>query len=209
MELVVCFLYLAQTECSRCRVDGSPKRLTDRYDFGIGPAGRGTVSLELIGMPQRTVGGSAERQVVGVQILQGAARLGKQGFYIVLDDRQQWPAWRQYARKVAGLVVWLELQVPCRAASAAWSFSSTAVWLAGHHQRRGIRHPQRGSGIQYRRRQRLQPVQYRGTRATKVQRHPLSFDQALGALNIIGGSRMVKGFDLQAIVFIPLAGTYM
>ena len=28
-----------------------------------------------------------------------------------------------------------------------------------------------------------------------------------GALNIIGGNRMVKSFDVQAIVFIPLAGT--
>ena len=43
-ELVFCFLYLAQTGCSRYGIDGIPKRLTDRYDFGIGPAGRGTVS---------------------------------------------------------------------------------------------------------------------------------------------------------------------
>ena len=43
-QLVVCFLYLPQTESSRCRVDGSPKRRTDSYDFGIGPAGRDTVS---------------------------------------------------------------------------------------------------------------------------------------------------------------------
>ena len=56
-------------------------------------------------------------------------------------------------------------------------------------------------------RQRRQPVQYSGHRAAKVQGHPLSFNQALGALDIIGGSRMLKRFNLQAIVFIPLAGT--
>ena len=50
-------------------------------------------------------------------------------------------------------------------------------------------------------------MQDRGHRATIVQGHPLSFNQALGALNIIGGSSMVKSFNLQAIVFIPLAGT--
>ena len=64
-QLVIGFLYLAQTECRGCRVDGIPKRLTDRYDFGIGPAGRSTVALELIGIAQRPVSGSAERQVVG------------------------------------------------------------------------------------------------------------------------------------------------
>ena len=54
-----------------------------------------------------------------------------------------------------------------------------------------------------------QPAEYRGTRATKVQRHARSFDQALSALDITGGSRMLKGFKLQAILFIPLAGPYM
>jgi len=39
-----------------------------------------------------------------------------------------------------------------------------------------------------------------------VQGHPLAVDQALGALDIIGGNSMVKRFYLQAIVFIPLAG---
>ena len=57
-----------------------PDCLADRYGFGIGLAGRGTVSLKLIGIPQRPVRGSAERQVVGVQILQGAARLGNAWF---------------------------------------------------------------------------------------------------------------------------------
>src|SRR5262245_4428854 len=37
--------------------------------------------------------------------------------------------------------------------------------------------------------------------------NPVSFEQPLGALQIIGGSRMVKRFKLKAIVFVPLAGT--
>src|SRR5437588_511373 len=32
IQLVVCFLYLAQIDCSRQGVDGIPKRLTDRYN---------------------------------------------------------------------------------------------------------------------------------------------------------------------------------
>ena len=55
----------------------------------------------------------------------------------------------------------------------------------------------------------MEPVEYRGTRAAKVQGHPGSFKQALGAHNIIGGRSMVKGFNLQAIVFVPCAGAYM
>jgi hypothetical protein len=36
-----------------------------------------------------------------------------------------------------------------------------------------------------------------------VQGQSLSFNQARGALKIIGGSSMLKCFNLQAIVFIP------
>ena len=34
-------------------------------------------------------------------------------------------------------------------------------------------------------------------------------EAALGALNIVGGNRMLKSFYLQAIVFVPLAGPYV
>ena len=77
-----------------------------RYGFGIGLAGRGTVSLELVGKPQRPGRGSADRQVVGVQILQGAARLGNDGFCLVLSDRQRGPYGGNMSDKVSGLVVW-------------------------------------------------------------------------------------------------------
>jgi len=56
-------------------------------------------------------------------------------------------------------------------------------------------------------RQRRQPVQDSGHHAAKVQRHPPSFHQSLGALNTIGRSRMLKRFNLQVMVFIPPAGT--
>ena len=105
-QLVVCFLYLAQTECRRDGVDGIRKRLTDRYDFGIGPAGRGTVALELMGIAQRVGRGSADRQVVRVQILQGAARLGNDGFCIVLNDGQRGPYGGNPSDKVPGPVIW-------------------------------------------------------------------------------------------------------
>ena len=39
-----------------------------------------------------------------------------------------------------------------------------------------------------------------------MQGYPFAFHQALGALDIIGGSCMSKGFKPQSIVFIPLTG---
>ena len=69
MKPVICFLYLAQAECSRCSVNRRPKRLTDREDFGICPARRSTISLKLISMPERKVSGSTQRQVAGIEVL--------------------------------------------------------------------------------------------------------------------------------------------
>ena len=82
-----------------------PDRLADGQGFGIGLAGCGTVSLELIGISQRPGDASAERQVVGVQILQGAARLGNDGFRLMPSDRQRGPYGGDPSDKVAGLVV--------------------------------------------------------------------------------------------------------
>src|SRR5207245_8302747 len=81
-QLVVCFLYLPKTQCSGDGVDGIPKRLTERYDFGKGPASCGTVAHELMGVAQRVRSGGADWQVVQTQILQGAPRLGNDGFGI-------------------------------------------------------------------------------------------------------------------------------
>ena len=49
----------------------------------------------------------------------------------------------------------------------------------------------------------------RGHRATILQRHPLAFHQALGALNIIGSSSMLKSFNPKTIMLIPLASPPM
>src|SRR4051794_9414469 len=109
------------------------------------------------------------------------------------------------AQKVAGRIAWLGALEGC---FSRLEFRFDGL-VTGKRQQRDIRHPQRGSGIQYRGWQRLQPVQYKRTCATKVQWHARSFDQAFGARNIIGGSRMLKRFDFQAIVLVPLAGTSM
>ncbi len=82
-----------------------PRRLGDRYGFGIGLAGCGTFSLELVGNPQRPVCPKAGRQVVGVQILQGTARLGDHGFWLVVGERQRGPGGGNLSNQVAGLVV--------------------------------------------------------------------------------------------------------
>ena len=40
-----------------------------------------------------------------------------------------------------------------------------------------------------------------------MQGHTVCFNEALGAVNIIGSHSMLKSLNLQAIVLIPLAGT--
>ena len=40
-----------------------------------------------------------------------------------------------------------------------------------------------------------------------MQGHPLSFNEALRTLEIVGGRSVEKGFELQAVVFIPVART--
>ena len=79
---------------------------------GIGPAGRGAVALELVGVGQGPGGGSAHGQVVGVQIGQGALRLGENGFCIVLGHRHGGPNGGDMADQVTNLVV--RLDVPQR-----------------------------------------------------------------------------------------------
>jgi hypothetical protein len=54
-------------------------------------------------------------------------------------------------------------------------------------QRRCVRDPQRGAGIQRALWQRLQPLQDRRICATELQRHATRFNQALRAFKVIGG----------------------
>ena len=81
---------------------------------------------------------------------------------------------------------------------------------AGHlldeQQCGGIRHPQRGPGVQHTCRQRRQPVQHRPHGAPKEQRHPLPRKQTLGAVQVLGRRCVVKRLQLQAVVFVPDAG---
>src|ERR687894_200693 len=115
------------------------------------------------------------------------------------------------SQKVAGCIAWLSAGCPGTLWVCEGCFRSLKLSLhglfAGKGQHRDIRYPQRGSCLEHRRRQRLKPVQDLSTRATKVQRHARSLDQVLGARKIIGGSSMLKRFDLQAMRFIPLTGT--
>ncbi len=92
--------------------------------LGIGLAGRGAVSLKLVGIPQLPDSGSADRQVVGVQILQGAVRLGNDCLYLVLTEPPTWPVWRQYVPQDLGSCRPALSSLACiaSAASAACSF---------------------------------------------------------------------------------------
>ena len=59
----------------------------------------------MVGIPQLPGSGSAESQVTGMQILQGAARLGNDGFYLVLSGSQRGPYGGNTSYKVSGFVV--------------------------------------------------------------------------------------------------------
>ena len=95
-QLVVAFLYLAQTEHRRGRIDGISKRATtDGYDLGVGSAGVGPLPLDLMRISQRVRCRSPYGQVVRVQLFQGTTRLGDDDVCILLHDRQRGPKWRQ------------------------------------------------------------------------------------------------------------------
>ena len=73
IELVVCFLNIAQANRRQyCRED-SLGCLAESYGLSKCPAGGGTISLQGVRIPQSPVGTCPGRQVVGMQILQGTA----------------------------------------------------------------------------------------------------------------------------------------
>jgi hypothetical protein len=105
MGLVVCLLQRGQSDRRHEREDGIPGRLAGAYDLGIGPAGRGTVAPEVVGVPEFPGGGRAEGQVVGVQILQSAARLGNDRLHLMLSGGQRGPDGSNTSDNVSGLVI--------------------------------------------------------------------------------------------------------
>ncbi len=107
MELVFRHLYAGQAGCCQDVRIEVPRCLADRYGFSIGPGGRGPLSLSLVGNPQLPGSRSAVCQVVGMQILQGTARLGNDGFYIMLTDSHHGPQGGNMSYKVLDLVVCL------------------------------------------------------------------------------------------------------
>jgi hypothetical protein len=66
-----------------------------------------------MGIPQRPGSGSADSQVISVQILQGAARLGNDGFYVVLNDGQGGPHGGNTSYEVSPLIIWLGALQDC------------------------------------------------------------------------------------------------
>jgi hypothetical protein len=79
--------------------------LSDSFGFGIGLTGRGTVPLELVSKPQRPESSTAESQVIGLQVLQGAVRLVDHGFGLVVGERQRGSYGGNLPIQVAGLVI--------------------------------------------------------------------------------------------------------
>ena len=143
-------------------------------------------------------------QVVRVQIFQGASRLGDDDVCILLHDRQRGPNGGNTSYKVAACVV---LFGTSQGRFSGLQFVFDGGMSAAKEQRRGICDPQRWSGVQHRCWQRLQPLEYSDTRAPVLERHPASFDEALGALDVVRSRGMQKGIYLPAMDFIPLAGT--
>ena len=61
----------------------------------------------------RSVVGRADKQIVGVQVLQSPARLGNDGFDITLNESQRGSHGSNTSDKVLGTVVWLGISQGC------------------------------------------------------------------------------------------------
>ena len=75
-----------------------------------------------------------------MQMLQGTARLGNDGCYIVLHDRQRGPHAGNLSEKVPRPVVWFSA-LQCGFGSLEFLFDGGGI-LAEKQDRRGIHHPQ-------------------------------------------------------------------
>ena len=139
-----------------------------------------------------------------MQILQGAARLVNDGFSIALHDGQRRADGGDASYKVSSPVVEFSA---VQGGFGGLELVFDGGMSAAEKERRGIRHPQRGPGIQYGRLAATPATEYRGACASVLQRYPVSFDETLGSLDIVGSRGMQKGFNLQTVVFVPLAGS--
>ncbi len=90
IELVVHLLNEAQADPSHDVVDLF-SRLAHGDGFGVRTPRLGAVSLELVGVGQLDDRGGAEREVVGVQVLEGTARLAEDGLRVVPGEGQRRP----------------------------------------------------------------------------------------------------------------------
>ncbi len=104
-KLGVCFLDVTQADGRPYVQDEIAGCLAQSDGFGIGPTGGCPVSLQEGGKPQRPERGSAGSQVAGVQILQGAARLGHDGVQLVGRNSQHGPDSGNLPDNVSGRIV--------------------------------------------------------------------------------------------------------
>ena len=107
IELVVYFLYDTEGDGRQDGGEDIPRCLAERYGFSQRLAGSGAVSLQEVSKPQRPASGRAGRQVVGAQILQGAARLGAHDLWLVASEGQGSPGAGNLSQQVSRLVVQL------------------------------------------------------------------------------------------------------
>ena len=69
------------------------------------PSSRARVMASVVGKPQCPDSSTAKRQVVGVQVLQGVARLDDRFLRLVSEERQRGPDRGNLSNQVAGLVI--------------------------------------------------------------------------------------------------------
>ena len=165
IKLVVRFLYLGQAGCGQNREVNIPGRLPDSHGFAIDPAGRGTVPLELVTKPQGPRSSTAVWQAIGVQVLEGAARLNDRGVWVVPEDRQSGSDTGNLSDQVAGVVIRTGiLPNGSQSSLSRLQFLFDTGCLSGHQHRRARPDPQPGPGIQCGLWQRIQPVDDGGHR---------------------------------------------
>ena len=202
-QLQVVFLHLGQPLGGHQQDDVMTDLFADRLSLSVSLAGRRPVALQVVSIAQGPGGGGAHRQVGGVQVGQGALRLGQDRGGVVPYHGDGGADRGDVAEQVTRVRVgWLRRQDRL----GGLQFCFHAGHLVDEQQGRSVDHPQGRPGVQSGLGQRLQPVHDRDGGAAKDQRHALAFDQPGGAVNIPGGDGMLEGLQVQAVGFEPGAG---
>jgi hypothetical protein len=92
-------------------------------------------------------------------------------------------------------------------ASSGAPSSAFTLEPSGDRESGCVRHLQRGTRVQFRRWERLEPPQHRGGRASSVEWSASAWHQACCAIDFVCGRSVLERLGLQPVGLVPDAGT--